>query len=98
MGLALKKPPHPLLKQQDHIQENQRAINQRPWMKHCCLWGERKVSLFHTPNRGPHQFPLPLQPKKNNGAMKKKRRPTAGARKSKQMKQAESYKVKLKKY
>ena len=38
----------PFLKQQSHIQEKQRAMNQRPWMKQCCPWGERKVSLFET--------------------------------------------------
>ena len=29
-------------------------------------WGERKVSLFHTPSRGPHQFPPPFQQKRKN--------------------------------
>ena len=60
------KPP-PLPKQQGHIQEKQKAMNQRPWMKKCCLWGERKVSLFHTPTRGPHQFPPQFQPIKQLG-------------------------------
>ena len=66
----LLKPP--LLKQQDHIQEKQRTINQRLWMKQYCLWGERKESLFHTPSRGPHQFPPPFQPKRKKGDMKKR--------------------------
>ena len=26
------------------------------WMKKFCLWGEKKVSLFHTPSTGHHQF------------------------------------------
>ena len=44
-------------------------------MKQCCLCGERKVSLF--------------QPKRKNGDVRKRgeeRRPTPGARKSKQRK------------
>ena len=83
VGLAPTKPA-PFLQQQGHIQEKQRTINQMPWMKQWCLWGERKISLFHTP-RGPHQFLPPVQPKRKNEEMKK-RRPTPGARKSKQRK------------
>ena len=56
---------HPSLKQQDHIQENQKAMNQKPWMKQC-LWREKKVSLFHTPSTGLHQFPPPFQQKRKN--------------------------------
>ena len=67
--------PPPLLKQQGHIQEKQKVMNQRPWMKQCCPWEERKVSLFHTPSRGPHQFPLPFQPKRKNGDMRKREYP-----------------------
>ena len=70
MGLAPTKAP-PLLQQQGHIQEKQRAMNQRPWMKQCCLWGERKISLFHTFIRGPHQFPPPFQPKRKNKDIRK---------------------------
>ena len=35
-------------------------------MKQCCPWRERKVSLFHTPSTGPHQFPPPFQQKWKN--------------------------------
>ena len=41
-------------------------------MKQCCLWGERKVSLFQTPSKGPHQFQPPFQRKRKNGEMKKR--------------------------
>ena len=61
----------PLLKQQGHIQEKQRAMNQRPWMRQCCLWGERKVSLFHTPSRGPHQFPPHFNQRERMGKWEK---------------------------
>ena len=43
-----------------------KAMNPRPWMKQCCLWRERKLSPFHTPSTGLHQFPLPFQQKKKN--------------------------------
>ena len=59
----------PLLKKQSHIQEKQRAMNQRPWMKQC-LWVERKVSLFHTLSTGLHQFPPPFQQKRKNENVK----------------------------
>ena len=58
--------PPPLLKQQGHIQEKQKAMNQRPWMKQCCPWRERRVSPFHTPSTGLHQFPPPFQQKRKN--------------------------------
>ena len=63
----------PLLpKKQGHIQEKKRTMNQRPWMKQWCLWGEWKVSLFHTPSTGLHQF-LPLfQQKRENGDVRKR--------------------------
>ena len=63
---------YPLLKQEGHIQEKQRAINQRPWMKQCCLWGKRKVSLFHTPSRGQDQLStaLSFNQRRKNGDMK----------------------------
>ena len=41
-----------------------------PWMKQCCLWGERKVSLFYTLSTGPHQFPSPFQQKWKNEDVK----------------------------
>ena len=41
-------------------------------MKECCLWEERKVSIFHTPSRGSHQIPPPFQPKRKNGDMGKR--------------------------
>ena len=50
----------PLLKKQGHIQEKQKTMNQRPWVKHYCLLRERKLSLFHTPSTGVHQFPPPF--------------------------------------
>ena len=56
----------PLLKQQGHIQEKEKTMNQRPRMKQCCLWRERKVPPFHAPRTGLHQFPLPFQQKKKN--------------------------------
>ena len=58
--IAYSLKPPPLLKQQGHIQEKQRAMNQRPWKKQCCLWVVTKVSLFHTTSTGPHQFPPPF--------------------------------------
>ena len=32
----------------------------------------KKVSLFYTPSRGPHQFSSPFQPKRKNGEMRKR--------------------------
>ena len=63
-----------LLKQHGYIQGKQRAMNQRPWMKQCCVWGERKVSLFHT-HTGHHQFPPLFQPKRKNGNVRKRENP-----------------------
>ena len=37
--------------------------------------GERKVSLFHTPNTGHHQFPPQFQPKRKNRDVRKKGNP-----------------------
>ena len=71
MGLAPIK-THPLLKQHGHIQKKKRAMNQKPWMKQCCLWGESKISLVQTPSKGSHQFPPPFQPKRKNGDMIKR--------------------------
>ena len=65
LGLVPTKNPS-LLKQHGHIQENQRAMNLKTWMIQCCLWGERKVSIFHTPSREPR----PFQPKRKNGDMR----------------------------
>ena len=62
----------PFLKQQDHIQEEQEAMNQRPWMRPYWLWGERKVSLFKTPSTEHHQFSTPFQPKRKNRDIRKK--------------------------
>ena len=70
--VAYSVTPSPLLKQQNHIQEKQGAMNQKPWMKQCWLWGEKKVSLFHTPSPGHDQFPPPFQPNKKNGHVRKK--------------------------
>ena len=67
VGLA-KDVAYPLKQQcYIHIQKKQKAVNQRPWMKQCSLWRERKVSLFlYLPSTGLYQF-LPLfQQKRNN--------------------------------
>ena len=45
-------------------------------------WVERKVSLFHTPSRGPHQFSPPFKQRKIMVTWKKRRLPP-GSRKSK---------------
>ena len=51
VGLV-KKVAYPLnphyLEQQGNIQEKQEAMNQRPWMKQCCLWGEKSLTISHT--------------------------------------------------
>ena len=65
-----------LLKQQGHIQEKQKAMNQSPWMKQCCPRRERRVSPFHTPSTGPHQFPPPISTKVKEWGREKQRRPT----------------------
>ena len=70
--IAYSLKPPPLLKQQGHIQEKQRAMNQRPWMIQCCLWGKREVPLFHTPSTGLRQFPPPIQPKEKEWGHGKK--------------------------
>ena len=41
-------------------------------MKQFCLWGERKVSLFHTPSTGLQEFPTPFQLKRKNEDVKKR--------------------------
>ena len=41
-------------------------------MKQCCLWEERKVSLFHKPSTGLHQFPPPFQAKRKNGDVRER--------------------------
>ena len=49
-----------------------KSYEPRPWMKQCCLWGERKVLLFYILSTGHRQFPPSLQPKRKNGNVKKK--------------------------
>ena len=84
-------PLKPPIFSSSQIQEKQEDMNHKPWMKQCCLWGERKLSLFHTPSTGLHQFPPPFQPKR------KKKRHTPGARKKTGWKLNESKLFKLNK-
>ena len=50
-GRSVPTKTPPILKKQGHIQEKQKAMNQRPWLRQCCLWREKKYHHFSHPAR-----------------------------------------------
>ena len=62
------KPPS-FLKQQSHMQEEQKSIkpDKGLWMKQCCLWGKKKFYLFTHQHRTP-LFPIPISSKEKKAS------------------------------